>query len=145
MHVKNNTTINKRNGFTIIEIIVVVAVIGILLGIGIMSFASSQNRAKKEQAIAVADKVKIALGSYYSEKDRYPKDQSVLVTYLNSKNQAATATAFSDTTNFGYLGTAADGTACNETGVTKCEKYTITVKKAAWQGGSSESDVVVTP
>lgn len=141
----NKKIVFGQYGFTVVEIVVVVVVIGILLSIGIVSFANSQNRAKKEQAIVVGDKVKLVLDSYYSEKNRYPKEQSTIVTYLNSKNQTATATAFGNTTNFGYAATTATGAACNETGVVKCEKYTITVKKAAWQGGSSDSDVVVTP
>lgn len=141
----NNKNSNKHSGFTLIELIIAVVIIGILIGIGITSFTSSQNRAKKEQAISVADKVKLTLGSYYSEKDRYPKDQSTVITYLNTKNQAATATAFGVTANFVYAGTTASGGACSETGASKCEKYTITIKRVAWQGGSSESDVVVTP
>lgn len=145
MYTTTNSIDNRRNGFTIIEVIITIVIIGILLGIGIMSFANSQNRAKKEQAIAVADKVKLVLDSYYSEKDRFPKEQTVLVSYLNSKSQTETATLFGNTTNFVYAATTASGGTCAETGINKCEKYTITVKKAAWLGGSSDNDVVVTP
>lgn len=143
---KNNTnTVNRRRGFTIIEIIVVVAVIGILLSIGIMSFANSQNRAKREQAEAVADKVKLVLSGYYSEKDRYPQVKSTVVSHLTAKGETAIVTAFSNDTFFTYAGTKADGSACAETGVNRCETYTITVRPAAWNGASSEADLVVTP
>ncbi len=138
-------TDKKLAGFTLVEIIIVMVVIGILLTIGVMSFTSSQNRGKKEQAIAVADKVKLTLGTYYSEKDRYPKEQSVVISYLNTKNQTTTASAFGNTATFIYAGTTASGDACSETGANKCEKYTITVKKTAWRGGASEADVVITP
>lgn len=136
---------NIQKGFSLIELLVVIAVIGILLGIGITSFANSQNRAKKEQAVAVAEKVKLALGSYYSEKDRYPRNQSTVVSYLNSKNQASTATEFGATATYVYTGTAAGGGTCSDTGADKCEKYTITIQKNAWNGGSSDTNVVVGP
>ena len=133
-----------KSGFTLVELIVTIAVIGILLAIGIGSFSSSQNRAKKEDAIAIADKVKLQLGGYLSAYDQYPTNLSAVVSYLNSKNQATLATQFNDTAKFGYTATTASGAACNGT-TAKCEKYTITVKKAIWQGGSSDSDVLVTP
>lgn len=135
----------RQKGFTLIELIVVIAIIGILLAIGIGSYSSSQNRAKKEDAIAVADKVKVVLGSYFSEKDRYPKDQSTVITYLNAKGESKAATTFGDTTKFVYMGTTATGASCDETGANRCEKYTITINKSVWNGGASESNQVVTP
>lgn len=142
--------INLRNsmrekGFTLIELIVVIIVIGLLLGIATVSYGNSQSRAKKEQAIATADKVKLALDTYYSEKDRYPREQSALVAFLNEKGQGATATAFNNPTVYVYMGTRANGDACTDTDANKCEKYTITIKKSVWQGGATEDDVVITP
>lgn len=135
----------RQKGFTIIELIVVVAVIGILLTIGIGSFNSSQNRAKKEDAIAVADKVKLVLGSYFSEKDRYPKAQTTVASYLTTKGDSKTATTFSDTSKFVYAATSATGGSCDETGANRCEKYTITINKSVWNGGSSEANEVIVP
>ena len=136
---------SQYGGFTIIEVIAVVGIIGILLAIGVMSFSSLQNNAKKEEAIAVADKVKLRLDSYFSEKDRYPKTQSTVISYLTTKGDTKTATEFSDTIKFVYTGTTASGESCDETGANKCERYTITISKTVWNGGTSESDEVITP
>lgn len=142
---KNNTKSRNNGGFTIIEAIVAVVIIGILLSIGVASFTNSQNRAKKEEAIAVAEKVKLTLGTYYSERDRYPRDHATVVSYLTTKGDSETATEFSNTTNFTYQGTTAGGGNCAETGANKCERYTITVNRAAWNGIASEPNEVITP
>ena len=142
----NKKITNGQTGFTIIEVIVVVAVIGILIGIGIGSFASTQNRTIKEEAKVTADKVKLVLDKYFSEKDRYPRAQSTVVNYLNSKGDTETATLFNDTSVYTYSGTTAEGaTTCTETGGVRCERYTITIHKTAWDGADSEADIVVTP
>lgn len=145
MHIKNKGTLDGRLGFTIVELIIVVVVIGILLTLGIGSFTSSQNRAKKEEAIATAEKVKVILGSYFSEKDRYPKQQSTVISYLTSKGDTKAATALGDATKFVYAGTTASGGSCDETGANRCEKYTLTIRKTIWNGGGSESDEVIRP
>lgn len=142
--IKTNAQRSQR-GFTLIELIVIIVIIGILLALGIGSWSSSQNRSKKEAAVAVAEKVKLTLGTYFTEKDRYPAAQGTVTSYLTSKGDSATATSFGDTSKFVYTGLTASGGACNETGANKCEKYTITINKSVWQGGSSDSDVVVTP
>lgn len=138
-------TSNAKQGFTVVELIVVIVVIGILLTLAVVSFSNSQSRAKKEEAIAVADKVKLSLGAYFSEKDRYPKDQSTLVTFITSKGDSKTATAFNDTDKFVYQGTTAAGGECDETSAVKCEKYTITIKKSVWNGSESDADEVIKP
>lgn len=132
-------------GFTVVELVVVIVLIGVLLVAGMVSLTSSGNRSKKESAIAVADKVKLALGTYYSEKNRYPQSQtggSGVTGYLTSKGDTATAAEFGDTAKFVYAATTATGTACSDSGVAKCEKYVITVKKETWAG---DSDVTVRP
>jgi len=132
-------------GFTIVEIVIILVVLGMLLSVGLMSFTNFQNRSKKETAIAVADKVKLTLSTYYSEKDRYPHAQTGVggvSEYLSAKGDTVTATEFVNTSKYVYQATTAIGTPCSGGGVDKCEKYTITVKKETWSG---DSDVTVTP
>ena len=145
MYTKNRDTVQKSRGFTIVEIFVVIAVIGVLLAIGIGSWSSSQNRSKKETAVAVAEKVKLSLGKYFTSYDRYPATQSKVTNYLTTQGDTSLATSFGDTTKFVYSGTTASGGACDDTTAARCEKYTITVKKTIWQGGTSDTDVTVMP
>lgn len=145
MDTQSKSAARRYAGFTIIELVTIIAVIGILLTIGVASFSSSQSRAKKEEAVAVAEKAKLMLNSYFSEKDRYPRTQTALTNYLTLKGDTKSATALGDTTKYVFEGTTGAGGTCADTGFPKCDKYTITVKKAAWQGGASDSDAVVTP
>lgn len=133
-----------NNGFTIIEVIVVIAVIGVLLAIGIGSFNSSQNRAKKEEAVAIAEKVKLHLGTYFSKNDQYPRNQTQVVSDLTASDKVTLANDFSNTSKFSYTATNGAGIACDSTTI-RCEKYTITVKKETWNGGAAESDEILRP
>lgn len=125
--------------------IVVITIIGILLAIGIGFLGSTQSRSKKESAVATAEKVKLKLTGYFDDKNRYPRTQAEVTSYITGLGDTTMATDFGDTTKFDYLGTTPDGSTCAATGVVKCEKYTITVKKSGWQGNVTDSDVVVTP
>lgn len=135
----------KTSGFTIVEIIIVVGVMAILLGIGIGAFTNTQNRAEKEEFITVAEKVKLHLGTYYSEKNRYPSALATIVTYLNSRGETELATEFNNPAAFTYAATDAAGTACADTGEDACERYAITINRTAWGGGTADSNEVIEP
>lgn len=143
MREKKDTT--SKAGFTVIEMIVVMVILGILITVGMISFTSWQNRGKQESAVAVAEKVKLILDTYYSEKDRFPQAQTgatSVVSYLTSKGDTSAATEFGNTAKYTYTATTATGAACSDTGTNKCEKYVITVKKETWSGSS---DITVKP
>lgn len=144
MNTKNKSNA-RRSGFTVVEVIIVIVIIGILLALGVGSWTSSQNHARRETAIGVAEKVKLSLGKYFNTYDRYPSTRAKVTTYLTEQGDTTTATTFSDTAKFDYLGMSASGGPCDDTTVNRCEKYRITVKRAIWQGGTTDTDVTVTP
>lgn len=62
----------KGRGFTIIELLIVMAVIAILVGIAIPSFRAMQSEAWKTKAQGDVRVLKIALESYYKNNGSFP-------------------------------------------------------------------------
>jgi len=61
----------KKRGFTLIELMIVVAIIGILAAIAIPNFIRFQARSKQGEAKANLKSMFTAERSFYQEKDRY--------------------------------------------------------------------------
>jgi len=61
----------RRSGFTLIELMIVVAIIGILAAIAIPNFIRFQARAKQSEAKSNLKALFTAERSYYQEKDKY--------------------------------------------------------------------------
>lgn len=64
----------KSKGFTIIELLIVMAVIAILVGIAIPSFRAMQTEAWRTKAQGDVRVLKIALESYYKNRGSFPAE-----------------------------------------------------------------------
>ena len=62
----------KNKGFTLIELLVVMAIIGILASIGLVSFKSSQIKARDAQRKSDLSQMQKALEAYFNDKGEYP-------------------------------------------------------------------------
>ncbi|MFH0887517.1 MAG: prepilin-type N-terminal cleavage/methylation domain-containing protein, partial [bacterium] len=62
----------KQRGFTIIELVIVMAVIAILITVGMAYFRGLQDEAKKTQALGDLRALQIAVESYYKNNNQYP-------------------------------------------------------------------------
>ena len=68
----------KKKGFTLIELMIVVAIIGILAAIAIPNFVRFQARSKQSEAKTNLKALFTAQKSYYGEKDKYETDGSII-------------------------------------------------------------------
>ncbi|HUT25199.1 MAG TPA: prepilin-type N-terminal cleavage/methylation domain-containing protein [Sumerlaeia bacterium] len=65
---------SKREGFTLIELLIVVAIIAILAAIAVPNFLEAQVRSKVSRAKSDMRSLGVALDSYFTDNNSYPKD-----------------------------------------------------------------------
>jgi type IV pilus assembly protein PilA len=63
--------LNKESGFTLIELMIVVAIIGILAAIAIPNFMNYQCKAKQSEAKSNLGNIKVMQEAYFAENDQY--------------------------------------------------------------------------
>jgi prepilin-type N-terminal cleavage/methylation domain-containing protein len=113
---------NKRmnqQGFTLVELLVVVAIIGMLASLSIVALGSARTKARDAARVASVKNIQTALELYYSDTGLYPSTVTPgsplvtsSVTYLNSvpKNQTPwTGGACSTGAEFAYAGSSTPG------------------------------------
>lgn len=62
----------KKKGFTLIELIVVIAILGILAAVLIPRFSGFQDKARETQALTDAKQVATAIDSFFAEHNAWP-------------------------------------------------------------------------
>ncbi|RME88699.1 MAG: type II secretion system protein [Planctomycetota bacterium] len=79
----------KKKGFTLVEILVVIALIGLLMGIFMVAIGSSRRNAKIRATKTLLKQLELALSNYQSDFGTYPPSslKDIGVTIENSKNQ----------------------------------------------------------
>jgi type IV pilus assembly protein PilA len=63
---------NNQKGFTLVELMIVVAIIGILAAIAIPQFAAYRQKAFNASAQSDVKNAKTALEAYYADYQHYP-------------------------------------------------------------------------
>jgi type IV pilus assembly protein PilA len=71
---KLNETLKKKTGFTLIELMIVVAIIGILAAIAIPNFLRFQAKAKQSEARVLLSGIYTAEVAYFAEQNEYSPD-----------------------------------------------------------------------
>jgi general secretion pathway protein G len=72
----NQKSKNKNYGFTMIELLVVIVIIGILSAIGLRSFSASQLKSRDSNRKSSLDGIATALELYYNDHQSYPLDDT---------------------------------------------------------------------
>ena len=70
---------SKQSGFTLIELIVVVTIIGILAGIAVVNVKFAQRKAREAALKDNLHKMRGAIDNFYADKQRYPASLQELV------------------------------------------------------------------
>lgn len=79
-----NILSKKSSGFTLIEILVVMVIIGILSTIGIGAFRSSQIKSRDARRKADLRHIAEALEAYYNDENKYPAEADFQTTLNNN-------------------------------------------------------------
>ncbi len=66
----------KNKGFSLIELLVVISIIGVLTTVLVMNFVGSRERARDAQTIQNLNSLKNALRMYYNDNQSYPTNLS---------------------------------------------------------------------
>lgn len=83
-----------QKGFTIVELLIVIVVIGILAAITIVAYNGIQNRAKNTQILSGMNTYVKALAAYTTDKSAYPVPNGFIACFgsVNNCNGGANAT-----------------------------------------------------
>ena len=64
----------RKNGFTLIELMVAVAIVGILTSLAVPAYFDYTIRAKVSEALQLASSAKISVSEFYISNARFPDD-----------------------------------------------------------------------
>ncbi len=141
--------INKQRGFTIVELLIVIVVIGILAALVITTFTGIQQKARNTERTTDVKAMHGQVEAYFAQNGKYPtlanmNDSTWRSTNMKGLDQEALRDPTSSPASYTLLGaaaangyayavTASDNTACDNT-AKDCAKYTLT---ATLEGGGT--------
>ncbi|MHC8731598.1 pilin [Arenicellales bacterium IMCC56312] len=101
-------------GFTLIELMIVVAIIGILAAIAIPQYQAYTGRAQASEALSLFGGVKTSMGEYYNDKGCWPGATACAVATGSTATKDAVGYAPTEIKGsyVGSVAVAADGTGC---------------------------------
>ena len=107
---KKNRNLSSREGFTMIEVLVVATIIGVLASIGLVSYQSANKKSRDGKRKADMEQIRSALEIHKSDNGDYPAtgDLAELVPNYMSSIPEPPANSSIASYNAGY--TSSDGT-----------------------------------
>lgn len=117
-----NSTVRARSGFTIVELLIVIVIIGILATITIVAYNGIQNRARTSALLSDAHQAVQALEQYNTLNGTYPPDLAT------AKLQSGSGT------NYDYTYTSSNNSYCLTATNTASSYYIINTNKTPQAG-----------
>lgn len=141
------TLTRKQEGFTIVELLIVIIVIGILAGLVIATFTGIQQKARNTERQTDIKTLHGQVEAYFAQNGKYPSLANMNDTTWRASNMkgldpdalkdprgdAQQLVAAPGTDVYAYAVTASDGSACDNS-TTDCMKYVFT---ATYEGGGT--------
>ena len=122
IHTKWGSTMKKMQGFTLIELMIVIAILGILMAIAIPAYQDYLARAKASEAMYAAAPVKLGIAEFRLSNNRYPSALASIYTATAGQSKYVSTVALSGN---GFTVTA------RNTGCATEPTYTFTPSAAA--------------
>lgn len=115
----------RQAGFSIVELMIVIAIIGLLAGIGLPSYRDYVNKAKRTEGKAALTAAAARMERYYTQNNCYPS------TACGNPTSADSATALTNTGIPGFSGDAANKAAYNISLTVTAQVFTVTAAPRA--------------
>jgi len=101
----------NQQGFTLIELMIVVAIIGILAAVALPAYQDYTKRAKVSEVLVLASKDKVSVSEYYMSTGTYPSSAQSGVSDDAGQSEYITAITYATTATTATLTYAVDSTA----------------------------------
>jgi len=121
-----------QQGFTLIELMIVVAIIGILAAVALPAYQDYTTRAKVSEVILAADPAKVAVSEYYQANGAMPATSSMVA----GTDFTSTASKYVNDVAYALSGTLGKVTVTTTTtGDTNIASKTLTLTGTGGTGG----------
>jgi len=91
---------SKESGFTLVELMVVTAIVAILASVAAPAYINYQNRAKQSQAVEALLRAKMDQETWWAENGQYANTIGCLASFGNSCSRTTYLTAASATNGY---------------------------------------------
>ena len=139
-----------QSGFTIVELLIVIVVIGILAGLVVTTFTGIQQKARNTERQTDVKAIHGQVEAYYAQNGKYPTLANMndatwraanmkgldVEALKDPKGTASTLAATAAASTYSYAVFAADGTTACDNSTNDCAVYTLT---ATYEGSGTYS------